>query len=168
MELLLPLLADLPLASILALSSTCRSLRKLITNPFLLDQVLNGAIMSGSLRWLHPVDSLPGNERERAGRSFSTWLHKSVAGNLDDQGVGADRDDDSDIEGCWNHTGEEDPMVLLTSPDFPRLTFIRACWDSDSMMNRKRLWGQVKQFEVLWKEYRTNGWQDPVFYPSGG
>ena len=63
-------------------------------------------------------------------------------------------------------TGGVDPVTLLTSPDFPRLAFVRACWESDSMMNRRRLWGQVRRFRVLWKDYRTNGWQKDEFYPA--
>lgn len=52
------------------------------------------------------------------------------------------------------------------SPRLDLLAFIRGCWDSDSMMNRKRLWGQVKQFQTLWVDYRLHGWERDRFYSS--
>lgn len=55
---------------------------------------------------------------------------------------------------------------LIFSPQFPALAFVAACWSSDSMKNRRRLWSQVRQFEELWKDYRLHGWQADRFYPS--
>jgi len=40
--------------------------------------------------------------------------------------------------------------VRWDSPRFPAYAFVRACYESDSMMNRKRLWGIVKQVEEIW------------------
>ena len=34
------------------------------------------------------------------------------------------------------------------------------------MKNRRRLWGMVKQFDQLWKDYRTNGRWSDRFFPS--
>lgn len=207
-ELMIPILADLPLASILALSSACRYLRTLITNPFFLDRVLREALLRGSLRWILPVTAVPTKENRQARKALVKWLRKAEGftddAKRDDDGDADDDDDEeplpkrlrdsmkeeagdannhehitesesedegetdseSDDDEDEDDTDGEDPVALLVSPNFPRLAFIRACWNSDSMMNRKRLWGQVKRFEVLWKDYRTNGWQDPKFYPA--
>ena len=201
----MPILLELSLTSVLALSSTCRSLRNLITNPLFLDRVLRDAIAHGSLRWICPVDTVPRGETRRARRAFVEWANivkgkldideddssdddkplavrmrelKGTTGDLRNEDANQSEDDNDDND---DHEGDgsedesrdeddsasgEDPKSILTSPDFPRLAFVRACWKSDSMMNRKRLWGQVRRFGVLWKDYRMNGWQDPCFYPA--
>lgn len=66
-------------------------------------------------------------------------------------------------------SGEKPPSsseahTLLYSPHFPRLAFVRACFQSDSMMNRKWIWGIVKQFDALWRDYPTNSMQEKMFY----
>ena len=207
-EILIPILAELSPISILALSSTCRSLRNIITEPLFLDRVLRDAILHGGLRWICPVATIPKSETKRARKALVGWLD-GVRGTLNattdgnnggggddpsegeksllenntdasdkDADEGSDEDDEEESEEDDSESsddeddetegigGGKDPVSLLTSPNFPRLAFIRACWDSDSMMNRKRLWGQVKRFEVLWRDYRTNGWQDPRFYAA--
>lgn len=58
------------------------------------------------------------------------------------------------------------PIESLFSSQFPYLRFLHACWESDSMMNRKRLWGMVKQFDGLWREYRLHGWEVNRFFPA--
>ena len=196
-ELLFPLLAQLPLTSIFALSATCRSLRNLITHPPFLDQVLKEAIMQGSLQWVRPVATIPRGENNRARKALLLWLSISSerGGPLSPDGIGdgvegiapgtslseLDRhadgeempifdeldDDDDDDEEDKEDAGGEDPLAILISPNCPRLAFVRACWRSNSMMNRKRLWGQVGRFAVLWKDYRMNGWQNPkIFLPQ--
>ena len=151
-ELLLPLLADLPLISIFALSSTCRSLRRLITNTHFLDQALKECITRGSLHWLSPVERMPGGEVTRAHRTMRLWRPSG-----DPDKVSTERDT----------TALSSTASPLAHPRFPRLAFVRACWASDSMMNRKRLWGLSRQFAALWRDYRSNGWQgDYMFFDS--
>ena len=191
LELLIPILAQLPLASLFALSSTCRALRNYLTDPSLLDSVLKEAIIWGSLKWICPVRSIPRSESNSARPALLEWVSQSRKNaemtshdnnNLDklslrdaeedgSDGEHEEAEEQSDEDECEDYddeedTGGEDPVAILTCPDFPRLSFVCACWDSDSMMNRKRLWGQVQRFEKLWKDYRTNGWRDPLFYPA--
>ena len=200
LDLLTPLLAQLPLTSIFALSATCRSLRNFITDPVFLNYVLKEAIVRGSLRWICPVATIPRSENNRARKVLIQWrsqyqqkanktsggkraddsdsedetplaqLSKSKTADRaeDEEGSEDESEDDGDEDDGNDEPDEggEDPTAMLTSPDFPRLSFIRACWDSDFMMNRKRLWGQVKRFDVLWRNYRTNGWRHPRFYST--
>lgn len=54
------ILRDVPLPSILALSSTSRSLRNLLADPPYLKQVLKQAIINGVMQWILPVDTMSG------------------------------------------------------------------------------------------------------------
>lgn len=173
-ELLLPILHDLPLPSLLALSATCRSLRTLITEPSFLDRVLEEAITRGSLRWLLPLETLL-DEKKRAYEAMRLWLPEEhrpeLSSSVPEESDGMDididdTDDNADERACKSAPRPTSPSVisLMMSPHLDRLAFVRECWDSDSMMNRKRLWGQVKRFEKLWEDYRLHGWQVNRFY----
>ena len=167
-ELLLQILHDLSLPSILALSATCRYSHKFITEPSFLDFVVKDSILSGELRWILPVATLQ-PELNAAYESWRLWLPENerppsliIPGDEDENLA-----DGSDF-------GENEPeqgadlsrvLTLILSPRFPRLEFIRACWDSDSMMCRQRLWKQVAQFGLLWRDFRQNGWQVDRFIP---
>jgi hypothetical protein len=52
---------------------------------------------------------------------------------------------------------------LFSHDSFPFVSFLQAVFDSDSMRNRKRWWLIVKQYEVIWKAYRTSGWERDLF-----
>lgn len=118
----------------------------------------------------------PDDEHESVHQSDTEEESHNNAEDDGDDKSGDGSDDESDDESTdgadmdsvdfEDYTDGEDPVSIIGSPDFPRLAFVRACWESDSMMNRKRLWGQVKRFEVLWRDYRENGWQDAHFYPA--
>ncbi|KDQ19414.1 hypothetical protein BOTBODRAFT_142968 [Botryobasidium botryosum FD-172 SS1] len=137
-ELCLRILRTVPIQSILALASTCRSLRSLFGSSEFLNRVVREAILErrGPLRWVLPVATLPG-EVERANDAAQAWLR-----------VGA------------GHPGTYDGgSSAFAHPSFPYLDFLRACYDSDSMRNRQRFWDISRQFEVLWRNYRTKGWE---------
>ncbi|KAI0330655.1 hypothetical protein GY45DRAFT_1434485 [Cubamyces sp. BRFM 1775] len=59
------------------------------------------------------------------------------------------------------------PPLLLLDPAFPLLTFLRAYRDSDSMRARHRRWELIKQFDVLFKNYRRDGWERDDFCLPG-
>jgi hypothetical protein len=109
------------------------------------------------------------DEEERAYEAIRFWLPETVrpAGLDDDQDQESGEDS---IEETEEHSELErvippvKPMIL--DPQFPALAFVRACMTSDSMRNRKRLWGMVKQFEQLWKVYRSHGLTVDRFFPS--
>ncbi|KDR71471.1 hypothetical protein GALMADRAFT_253776 [Galerina marginata CBS 339.88] len=138
-ELLLDIFRHLPIRALFSLSSASRSLRSLITEPAFLNQVIKAAVLTGAEFWVLPVASIPGEE-ERARVVAMEWL----------SAVSPDHD------------------VPITEPpfhsaSFPYLAFVRACYASDSMRNRQRLWDIVKQFEELWRDYRLYGWERDVF-----
>lgn len=186
-ELLLPILHDLPLASLLALSATCRALRTLITEPSFMDRVLEEAIMRGSLRWILPAQGLL-DEEQRAYDAIRLWLpeeHRpepytppSVAADDADADIAVpvsaaiaaivaadgEREEKKTQKRASQNAPGPNVLPLLMSPHLDRLAFVRACWESDSMINRKRLWRQVKRFETLWEDYRLHGWQVNRFY----
>ena len=140
-ELLFDILRQLPIRALLALSSVSRNLRALLTEPAFLNQTIKIAVLSGSEFWMLPVTTIAGEE-ERA-------LHVAME---------------------WLTTVSSDPDVLTTgspfhSSAFPYLAFVHACYESDSMRNRQRLWNIVKQFDGLWRDYRLHGWQRDVFIP---
>ncbi|KAI0330654.1 hypothetical protein GY45DRAFT_1323399 [Cubamyces sp. BRFM 1775] len=59
------------------------------------------------------------------------------------------------------------PALLLLDPAFPLLTFLRAYRDSDSMRARQRRWELIKQFDVLFTNYRRDGWERDDFCLPG-
>jgi hypothetical protein len=145
-ELLLVILGYMSFSSYLSVSATCKSLRSLLTAPDFVDTIIKTAIASGSLRWISPVDAMPG-EVNRANEIFSQWRF---------------------VYSTKKAKEPNEPILNVSNPllsmDFPRLAFVHACFQSDSMKNRKRIWSIVKQYDALWMEYRTNGCQKDVFY----
>lgn len=138
-ELLFDILRQLPIRALLALSSVSRNLRAFLTEPAFLNQTIKVAVLSGSEFWMLPVTTIPG-EVERA-------LHVAME---------------------WLATASSDRDVVTTdspfySSAFPYLAFVHACYESDSMRNRQRLWNIVKHFDGVWKDYRLHGWQRDVF-----
>ncbi|KAH9896787.1 hypothetical protein C8Q73DRAFT_789106 [Cubamyces lactineus] len=59
------------------------------------------------------------------------------------------------------------PPLLLLDPAFPLLPFLRAYRDSDSMRARQWRWELIKQFDVLFTNYRRDGWERDEFCPPG-
>ena len=106
------------------------------------------AIAYGHLRWISPVNAMR-SEADRANEAFSQWTSVYATHNVQ---VPEELSSQSDTH---------NPLLL---PHFPRLAFVHACFQSDSMMNRKRIWGIVKQYDNLWMDYRTNGWKEKRFY----
>lgn len=153
---------QLPLGSLLALASTCRFLHALILEPAFLDLILRESIANGALRWLLPVEAVA-NDGMRAYSAVRLWFPDDHRPEPLAMGSAADKDE------C----GSNEPQIIIpavkplfASPHFPRLAFVRECWNSDSMMSRKRLWGQAKQYDNLWRDYRTHGWRVNRFYGS--
>ncbi|KAH7924865.1 hypothetical protein BV22DRAFT_1012355 [Leucogyrophana mollusca] len=154
-DVLLTIARDLPLPSYFALSATCKSLRRRLTGPVFLDCVLKKMMALGPLRWIMPIGTIAG-ETDRAFSIAKEWLKPAIS---DDQG--------SDTGS--NSTVAKDDYAerhLFHSTDFPALAFLHACFASDSMRNRQRLWGIAKQFEVLWRDFRLHGWEVDRFRHS--
>ena len=147
-ELLLVILNQTSFLSYLYLSSTCKFLRSLLTAPHFVDLILKEAIVRGQFRWISPVEAMPA-EVDCANEIFNQWISVYSARHIDA------------LEKPPSRSNTQNPLLL---PNFPRLAFIHACYQSDSMMNRLRIWGIVKQYEALWMNYRTNGWKKKRFY----
>lgn len=59
-----------------------------------------------------------------------------------------------------------DTLPLL-DPDFPLLAFLRRYYGSEQARSRRRRWNIIKQFDVLWTNYRRDGWERDDFVPAG-
>jgi hypothetical protein len=140
-ELLLIILRQLRIPTLLALSAASRSLRALITEPTFLNHTIKAAVLGGSAFWILPIKTIAGEE-ERAQRIGMEWLAAVPSEN-------------------------SETVCTLESPfysaSFPYVAFVHACYESDSMRNRERLWNIVKQFDDLWRDYRLHGWQRDMF-----
>jgi hypothetical protein len=110
----------------------------MITDSSYLKQVIKRAIFEGSLRWVLPVSNFPGDE-ERALAAIAKWVPE---GSI-----------------VFENSSKPTASKYLSSSVFPHVEFIRACFEDGSMLNRKRLWDNVKQFDGLWRDYRLHGWQ---------
>ncbi|KDQ19418.1 hypothetical protein BOTBODRAFT_439102 [Botryobasidium botryosum FD-172 SS1] len=143
-ELCLRIFHFVPISSLLSLASSCRSLRALLGQPGYLDRVVREAIIEpdGQLRWILPVASM--GERQSVESAAWAWLPEDTERNDDDL---------------------RRPVDPFLSPNFPHLAFLRACYESESMMNRRRYWDIAKQFEALWADYRIRGREREVTYP---
>jgi hypothetical protein len=155
-ELLLEIHKALPLPSCVSLWSTCKSLRALIHDSVFIGRVLREAVVSGHLRWILPVETMP-VERVRAG-GYPYWKLP-----FKDVPTESDRADEA-IRQWHKNPDVASALSTLLLPAFPLFHFVRACFQSDSMRNRERIWRNVKQFETLWRNYRTNGWEVDRFY----
>ena len=100
-------------------------------------------------RWLLPVRSL--NETERATSVAHEWLmSKHVLTNSFTLSLPTQSTDSSS------------PFVHHSFPFYmfvPACLSVNATLSSMSMSNRRRLWNIVQQFQVIWRDYRTKGWE---------
>ncbi|KAH8826291.1 hypothetical protein DL96DRAFT_1607636 [Flagelloscypha sp. PMI_526] len=127
-ELLLKISASLSISDILHVSSISKGMRRLVTQPGILSQLLREAIVTpnGTLRWMQPC-SLVAGEVEKANEALRSWLVADSDGSLSP----------------------------LHKPDFLFVEFVHTCFvKSHSMKNRKRIWGMIKQVETLLVESR--------------
>lgn len=150
-ELVLQILSHLPLTSVLSLSSTSKTIRNHITDTPFINQVIKEEMAEGGpLYWVHPVPDVRG-EMDRARAVDKAWMQLSpTPASIED--------------GSMNETISSRPF---TAREFPYHAFVRACHNSDSMRNRKRLWDNVKQFDILHKDLRRFGWERDNFISEG-
>lgn len=170
LDVLLEIVAHAPISAVLSLASTCRGLRNWLTSTEVMNSILRASVLLGSLRyvvvsqsqlecqsnqlfhrWLLPVVTFR-NEMKRALPVFDQWLTSQYA--LTDQNPSS---------------AEYTPSTPVTSPfldhKFPFYAFVPACLTVDtsmpsmSMSNRRRFWNVAQQFQVLWMDYRTKGWE---------
>jgi hypothetical protein len=117
---------------------------------------------SGCLFWLRPVPEVPGDEKNAA-LPLSTWLEscmKSAA--LAPPGLSQSEGKSAVVVGSADRNVHNTSPIMdspLDDPSFPYIQFVRSCFESNSMRNRRRLWGQVKQMEKVWMDYRVHGWK---------
>ncbi|KAL0949461.1 hypothetical protein HGRIS_009515 [Hohenbuehelia grisea] len=135
-DILFEIFDQISIPSFLALASTCRSLRARLLSPDVADPYFKHLVYTGQLRWILPVPGVP-EEDEHAEDAAVHWLAH----------VGS------------SYSKDEADTAPFDSPDFPYYQFARACHLWDCTRNRRRIWGIVKQFEVLWHNYRLHGWE---------
>ncbi|CDO75752.1 hypothetical protein BN946_scf184921.g28 [Trametes cinnabarina] len=94
-----------------------------------------------------------GEEHDRSRRSG----HEAHEADTDD--------DDEGLKGCIVDVPVPDPTTAplpplpLFDPSFPLSTFLSAYRESDSMRSRRRRWELIKQWDVLFTNYRRDGWE---------
>ncbi|KAF9524629.1 hypothetical protein CPB83DRAFT_773595 [Crepidotus variabilis] len=141
-ELLYEILIHLAgLSGYFQISALSKYLRSILCEPTFYSRVLRGMLTHPGrcLYWVLPLTSIP-KEAERAKDAMNSWIDA----------------EDRQTKVNWNQSSF---ILKLIDPEFPLAAFVKACFSSDSMMNRKRIWGQVKQLEEVWRDYRLNGWR---------
>jgi hypothetical protein len=139
-EIFLQISHSFSVADLLRFACTSKAVWNAIMEPHTFHQIVRQLLLKGSLRWILPVKDAY-NEVKRMHGAAIKWLS------------------------AYDTSIRAGTVVRpLTSPSFPYYPFLRQCFRSDSMMNRRRLWGIVKQFDDIWADYRLRGWQRDVFY----
>ena len=151
-ELIPVVLRHLEPQSIFRLALSCRQVYGLVLDHGILTSAIRLFIKEtdGSLHWVLPVSSLQ-EENNHALRAMRSWmlLQTPEADNM--------------ISG----RGSQKPVSLVLNPAFRLLAFVRACFLSDTMQSRRRRWSIIKQFDLLWTDYRHDGWERDDFAPVG-
>ncbi|KAH8831058.1 hypothetical protein DL96DRAFT_1460536, partial [Flagelloscypha sp. PMI_526] len=130
-EVLLEVFSFLGLIDILDISSTCKSLRKYITNSETLFSLVRELINHGSLCWVKPFP-LVKEEVERPRRRLWSWIQS----------------DENNLQLAMDHFG---------NAEFPSSLFIHYCLvNCSSMKSRRRLFGNVKQIKGWWDVHWAN------------
>ncbi|KAL0955126.1 hypothetical protein HGRIS_004039 [Hohenbuehelia grisea] len=122
-----------------ALLSVSRSLRHILQSG-VLDATVKSLMLTvdGPLQWILPVESMDGEE-DAFRSACATWAPPR------------------------SNNKQLPESTLIRRADFPHYTFLAEAWVHDSMRNRRRLWDITKQFELLWWDYRTKGWENNIF-----
>ncbi|EIW78300.1 hypothetical protein CONPUDRAFT_138635 [Coniophora puteana RWD-64-598 SS2] len=128
-----------------ALSATCKPFRRRMCDPNVLDHVAREMLLHGPLQWILPVSAVKGSA-QAARAAAEMWIGFARSGS-----------------GSASQSSAAAPFY---DGDFPAFAFVDACFRSDSMRNRRRIYGQVKQFEALWREFRVKGWAVDRFHRS--
>ncbi|GJE96636.1 F-box protein [Phanerochaete sordida] len=152
-ELFPELLQHCQLEDLFALASTCKELHARVLDRGSLAHTLqlSMADRSSPLRWTLPVPSLR-EEWLVACEAMQTWL---PAGSTTPP-TSANVTSPATL-----------PPLPLFDPAFPLAAFLRAYRDSDSMRSRRRRWELIKQWDVLFANYRRDGWERDDFVPPG-
>jgi hypothetical protein len=160
-ELLPDILQRLELREMFALSSSCKLLYGRILNRATFKCGIRQAMTSpdGALRWIYPLVAFR-KEWNIACDAMETWL--SHPKQQDAVAVDIPAISHSDL-----YPDNTSRMLPLFNPRFPMLAFLRAYYSSEQMRARRRRWDIIKQFDVLWTDYRRDGWEGDVFVPPG-
>lgn len=141
-----------------SIARTSKSLFNVLMDTAILSRALKemSSTPSGCLFWVRPVADMPGDE-ENATPVLSRWLTSYA-----NSGELVDPQNERTPEGMAGGNTQVTSTILgspFEDPSFPYIPFVRSCFENQSMKNRRRLWGQVKQMEPVWREYRVHGWK---------
>jgi len=147
---------QMSISTFFALSVTCRTFRCRMCDLKVLNHVSREMLQHGPLQWILPVAGVAG-EMEAAVTTSETWIDfaRYRLGSKPFEPSGG-------MAGVTVQA--RSPSVTFYSGDFPAFAFIDACFHSESIRNRRRLYGQVMQFKELWRDYRMEGWEVDRFY----
>ncbi|KAH9896786.1 hypothetical protein C8Q73DRAFT_789105 [Cubamyces lactineus] len=117
----------------------------------------------------HDEDYIPSDEEESKGDDVEYESGESAdeAMTDEDEGIVAGQITDVPVPVQPHPLAAPLPPLLLLDPAFPLLTFLRAYCGSESMRARQRRWERIKQFDVLFTNYRRDGWERDDFCLPG-
>jgi hypothetical protein len=107
-------------------------------------------MLTTSTRWLLPVKTING-ETETATSAAREWLASKHA--------------PTDTSGLSLPCQSIESSLFFGDHSFPFHAFVPVCLTLDmtpasmSMSNQRRFWGIIKQFQAIWRNYRTTGWE---------
>ena len=129
---------------------------------------LSMIIVTSPLRWIMPLPSLR-EEWEAACGAMWSWMPIERRGSRV-----IDSGDEDPVIGPKLPDGpvhSTDQLIMPSLPifelGFPIATFLRAYRDSNSMRSRRRRWELIKQWDVLFANYRRDGWERDDFVLPG-
>ena len=175
-----------------AFGATCKLMYGRVMNHTILSWGIRLSMTDtqGSMRWIYPVRTLE-DEWVAAYKAIYTWLPttENLADHQDNDSLFDEElgNDDEDVsEGAsvgitrmevtfFNHivctngycNSDTPDTMPFFQDDFPLLAFLRAYIQTDHARARRRRWDIIKQFDVLWTDYRRDGWEKEDFVPEG-
>ena len=104
------------------------------------------------------------NDTESTGEDRDDWATEDEDGGDEvesevDEGIIAGDIADVPVPPLSEFADDPLPPLPLFDAEFPLLPFLRAYPRSDSMRSRRRRWEIIKQFDVLFANYRRHGWE---------
>jgi hypothetical protein len=140
-EILCQIFRHLPdIAAYLSLKLVCRGMHDIVTDTNFAIPVLREIIAPNPSRgmfWIYPLENQP-QEMDNFINCLYSW---------------------SSMRCPSVERGSVSARHIPSHREFPLIQFIHSLCTSDCSRNRRRLWRNVKRFEEIWVDYRSQGWE---------